>query len=227
MSHQQPIIQIKLLDPRPGQEFALPDYATPGSAGLDLRACLPAPLTLEPGQTTLIQTGLAMHIADPAYAGPCREAAAWLAQDLTALGFETSVEETSLHPVVLAHKPKPGAPHVLFYGHYDVQPVDPLDLWTTPPFEPHLADDGQGGKRIVGRGASDDKGQVMTFIEALRAIRAADGTYPLDISVLIEGEEESGGPSLRPFLDTHREELKADIALICDTSMLCVSRTRK
>ena len=76
---------------------------------------------------------------DPAYAGHCREAAAWLHGHLEALGFETSVEETSLHPVVLAHAPKPGTPHVLFYGHYDVQPVDPLELWETPPFEPHLA----------------------------------------------------------------------------------------
>ncbi|WP_267358079.1 MULTISPECIES: M20/M25/M40 family metallo-hydrolase [unclassified Methylobacterium] len=156
---------------------------------------------------------------DPSFAGPCREAAAWLAQDLTALGFETSVEETSLHPVVLAHKPKPGAPHVLFYGHYDVQPVDPLDLWTTPPFEPHIADDGQGGKKIVGRGASDDKGQVMTFVEACRATIAMNGELPCGVTILIEGAEESGSQGLPEWVAANRERLGCDVVLVCDTGM--------
>lgn len=156
---------------------------------------------------------------DPAYAGDCRAAAAWLAQDLTALGFETSVEDTALHPVVLATKPKPGAPHVLFYGHYDVQPVDPLDLWTTPPFEPHIANDGQGGKTIVGRGASDDKGQVMTFVEACRAHIAMSGELPCGVTILIEGAEESGSQGLPEWVAQNRERLGCDVVLVCDTGM--------
>ncbi|MCJ2067429.1 M20/M25/M40 family metallo-hydrolase [Methylobacterium sp. J-030] len=155
---------------------------------------------------------------DPAYAGQCREAAAWLAGDLTALGFATSVEETSLHPVVLAHKPKPGAPHVLFYGHYDVQPVDPLDLWTTPPFEPHVASE-EGRKKIVGRGSSDDKGQVMTFVEACRAHIAMSGELPCGVTILVEGAEESGSQGLPEWVAANREKLDCDVVLVCDTTM--------
>ncbi len=129
------------------------------------------------------------------------------------------MEETSLHPVVLAHKPKPGAPHVLFYGHYDVQPVDPLDLWTTPPFEPRIAEDGQGGKTIVGRGASDDKGQVMTFVEACRATIAMTGELPCGVTILIEGAEESGSQGLPEWVAANRERLGCDVVLVCDTGM--------
>ncbi|WP_419727989.1 M20/M25/M40 family metallo-hydrolase [Lichenicola sp.] len=164
------------------------------------------------------------------HAPDCRRAAEWLRDDLQSLGFQASVRDTPGLPIVVAHDRSAsaaveGAPHVLFYGHYDVQPVDPLDLWTNPPFEPVLIDapavDGVTPDRwITARGASDDKGQVMTFLEALRAIRAADGSYPLRISILLEGEEESGGPSLRPFLEAHADELRADYALICDTDML-------
>ena len=162
----------------------------------------------------------------PDHAPDCRRAAEWLRSDLASLGFEATVRETPGLPIVVAHdRSTTSGPHVLFYGHYDVQPVDPLELWRSPPFEPQLVEaptaGGTAGERwITARGASDDKGQVMTFLEALRAIRAADGRYPLRISVLLEGEEESGGPSLRPFLDAHAAELKADVALICDTDML-------
>ncbi len=159
----------------------------------------------------------------PEHAEDCRRTARWLSDDLSGLGFESAVRETPGLPIVVAHhRRSDGArrPHVLFYGHYDVQPVDPLELWTSGPFDPVMVDAPDGERWIVARGASDDKGQVMTFIEALRAIRAADGSYPLDITVLLEGEEESGGPSLRPFLDAHRDELGADIALVCDTNML-------
>jgi acetylornithine deacetylase/succinyl-diaminopimelate desuccinylase-like protein len=156
---------------------------------------------------------------DPAYAPHCREAAAWLAGTLTALGFETSVDETSLHPVVLAHAPKPGAPHVLFYGHYDVQPVDPLDLWETSPFEPRLAAGPDGAQRIVARGASDDKGQVMTFVEACRAWKAMTGELPCGVTILIEGAEENGSQGLPEWVAANRERLGADIVLVCDTSM--------
>ena len=156
---------------------------------------------------------------EPAHAGDCRAAAAWLAQDLTALGFETSVEDTSLHPVVLATKPKPGAPHVLFYGHYDVQPVDPLDEWETPPFEPRMATLADGRQVISARGACDDKGQVMTFVEACRAFKAIDGELPVGVTLLIEGAEEDGSKFLPEWVAQNRDELKADVALVCDTGM--------
>ncbi len=156
---------------------------------------------------------------DPAYAGACREAADWLAQDLTALGFETGVHETSLHPVVLAHRPKPGTPHVLFYGHYDVQPVDPLAEWDAPPFEPRIAEGADGQKRIVGRGASDDKGQVMTFVEACRAHIAMAGELPCGVTILVEGAEENGSQGLPEWVAANRDKLGCDVVLVCDTSM--------
>ena len=155
---------------------------------------------------------------ETAYKGECREAAQWLDGTLAALGFETSVEETSLHPVVYAHRPKPGAPHVLFYGHYDVQPVDPLALWTHPPFEPRITGEGER-RQIVARGASDDKGQVMTFIEACRAHLAMTGELPCEVTVVIEGAEESGSEGLPEWIAANRDRLKADIALVCDTGM--------
>lgn len=156
---------------------------------------------------------------DPAYAGHCRAAAQWLEGTLTALGFETGIHETSLHPVVLAHAPKPGTPHVLFYGHYDVQPVDPLALWETPPFEPRMALNAKGEQQIVARGASDDKGQVMTFIEACRAFKAMEGELPCGVTILIEGAEENGSQGLPEWVAANREKLAADIVLVCDTSM--------
>jgi len=156
---------------------------------------------------------------DPAHGADCRAAADWLAAELTALGFDASVRDTPGHAMVVAHDRAAAGPHVLFYGHYDVQPVDPIDLWATRPFEPEIVTAENGERRIVARGASDDKGQLMTFVEACRALRAVSGELPARITILLEGEEESGSPSLAGFLDAAADELRADIALVCDTDM--------
>jgi acetylornithine deacetylase/succinyl-diaminopimelate desuccinylase-like protein len=108
---------------------------------------------------------------------------------------------------------------VLFYGHYDVQPVDPLPLWETPPFEPRLAEIEPGRMALIGRGAADDKGQVMTFIEACRAFIATTGDLPIGVTVMVEGEEENGSLNLPAFIAANADELKADLALVCDTGM--------
>jgi acetylornithine deacetylase/succinyl-diaminopimelate desuccinylase-like protein len=156
---------------------------------------------------------------DPAYNAECRRAAEWLVADLKSIGFDASVRDTPGHPMVVAHHEGPeGAPHVLFYGHYDVQPVDPLDLWEDDPFAPALKER-EGTKIITGRGSSDDKGQLMTFVEACRAWKTVHGSLPCRITILFEGEEESGSPSLKPFIEANAAELKADFALVCDTSM--------
>src|SRR5580658_7481876 len=166
---------------------------------------------------------------DPAYAPHCRTAAEYVATDLRGLGFETSVRPTAGHPVVIG-KSENGkangngngngkAPRVLFYGHYDVQPVDPLDLWQSPPFEPRITTLDDGRKIIVARGACDDKGQAMTFIEACRAFKAVTGALPLDITMMIEGEEECGSKSLFSFVRDNAAEFKRDLALVCDTGM--------
>jgi acetylornithine deacetylase/succinyl-diaminopimelate desuccinylase-like protein len=157
---------------------------------------------------------------DPAYRPYCRDAAQWLARDLESLGFDASLRETPGHPVVLGHQPRNGgAPHCLFYGHYDVQPVDPLELWETSPFEPRLATLPDGRRVISARGACDDKGQVMTFIEACRAWKAVTGSLPVGLTVLVEGAEEDGSKHLPEFVEANRDELKADLALVCDTGM--------
>lgn len=155
---------------------------------------------------------------DPAYTADCRKAAEWLVDDLRSIGFTASVRKTAGHPMVVAHHEGEG-PHVLFYGHYDVQPVDPLGLWESDPFAPAVKEIEPGRKVITGRGSSDDKGQLMTFVEACRAYKTVHGKLPCRISILFEGEEESGSPSLKPFLEEHAEELKADFALVCDTTM--------
>jgi acetylornithine deacetylase/succinyl-diaminopimelate desuccinylase-like protein len=157
---------------------------------------------------------------DPAYHDACVAAAEWCAASLRATGFEARVEPTSGKPMVVGHwrAPGGGSPlRVLFYGHYDVQPPDPLDEWTAPPFAPRLVEQDGTGAIIVARGASDDKGQVMTFIEACRSYLAVHDRLPVDVTILLEGEEESGSPSLPAFLRSHGEELKADICLVCDT----------
>ena len=156
---------------------------------------------------------------DPAYAAECQRAADWLVEDLTGQGFAAAARPTPGHPVVVAHDSVTTGPHVLFYGHYDVQPVDPLNLWHTDPFEPVIKTDANGRKIIVGRGSSDDKGQLMTFIEACRAWKNVNGSLPVSVTLMLEGEEESGGKNLPPFMAANADELRADIALVCDTDM--------
>ena len=154
---------------------------------------------------------------DPAFKSDCARAADWLADDLKTLGFDASSRPTPGHPMVVGHGGAGGS-HLLFYGHYDVQPVDPLSLWHHDPFDPQIEDTPKG-KVLRGRGSSDDKGQLMTFIEACRAWKAVHGTLPGKLTIFLEGEEESGSPSLIPFLKANAAELKAEVALICDTGL--------
>ncbi|MEQ9095184.1 MAG: M20/M25/M40 family metallo-hydrolase [Phycisphaerales bacterium] len=175
--------------------------------------------------------------ADPAYKAQCQEAAQWAADrlgeaGLTARVLPTGTNDEPGHPCVLAKTPNADSgkgPHVLFYGHYDVQPPDPLELWETGPFDPIVkkADAKVPADHVVARGASDDKGQVAMFLEALRAWKEEGGEPAggLRITVLLEGEEESGSENLEKFLKDYEGELKGcDFCLISDTGM--ISRTR-
>jgi acetylornithine deacetylase/succinyl-diaminopimelate desuccinylase-like protein len=159
--------------------------------------------------------------ADPAHDGDTRCAASWMVDSLASIGFEASLRQTPGQPIVVAHHPGPGdraGPHVLYYGHYDVQPADPLGLWHSPPFEPTIVE-AEHGPRMVARGAVDDKGQVMTWLEAMRAWREVHGALPIKVTVFLEGEEESGSPSLEPFMRDHKGELAADVCVVSDTNM--------
>ncbi len=126
---------------------------------------------------------------DPAYKSECRKTAERIVADLSGLGFSASLRDTPGHPMVVAHFEPKGAegkvPHFLFYGHYDVQPPDPLDKWTTPPFAPEKRTGKDGVVRLYGRGTADDKGQLMTFIEAMRAWIKSTGSLPVKVSILI------------------------------------------
>ncbi len=151
----------------------------------------------------------------PAHAGDCVTAAEWLATALTAAGAEhVSVEETTDHPVVYGDwlHAGPDAPTVLVYGHYDVQPVDPLDLWISPPFEPIVQ-----GNRMLARGAADDKGQIHLHLMALEALLATTGSLPVNVRYLFEGDEEFDARHLEAWLTTNRDRLAADVAVISDT----------
>ncbi|MBM4188927.1 MAG: dipeptidase [Gemmatimonadetes bacterium] len=150
----------------------------------------------------------------PAHAADCRRAAQWLKDELGRLGCSAQLLEGDGHPVVWAEGPAvPGAPTLLIYGHYDVQPVDPIHEWNSPPFEPTIRDG-----RIYARGAADDKGQVFCLIKAFEAVRGPDGKPPVNFRFLFEGEEESGGHVLTDLLAREPERAKADAVLICDMS---------
>jgi acetylornithine deacetylase/succinyl-diaminopimelate desuccinylase-like protein len=171
---------------------------------------------------------------DPKFDPETRRAAGLCAAMLKEIGFDAQVRETPGHPMVVAHYNPDGVarrsapslgeaqhrdlPHILYYGHYDVQPPDPLAEWTSPPFEPAIVS-GPHGRRIVARGAVDDKGQVMLFIEAFRAWMETHRALPVRITVLLEGEEESGSKSLNPFLEANAAELAADVCVVSDTGM--------
>jgi acetylornithine deacetylase/succinyl-diaminopimelate desuccinylase-like protein len=150
----------------------------------------------------------------PEHASDVRQAAEWLADTLRAAGLEhVAIEETELHPVVYADwLHADGAPTALIYGHYDVQPVDPLDLWTSPPFEPTVEDG-----RMLARGAADDKGQVHAHAMAAGAILATRGVFPINVKYVFEGAEESGSEGLDAWLAANRDRLAADVAIISDT----------
>src|ERR1700723_2912977 len=143
--------------------------------------------------------------------------ARWVADSLRNAGFKTiEIVPTNLHPLVYAESLEaPGKPTVLFYGHYDVQPAEPLDLWTAPAFEPTVRNG-----NLFGRGTADDKGQVHIHLKALESIQKVHGKFPINIKVLIEGEEEVGSVSLWDYVESHKEKLKADALLVSDTSML-------
>ncbi len=170
---------------------------------------------------------------DPAYREQTRQAGQWCADQLSAAGFDACLRETGSpeargNPIVWATNEGAAdykGPHVLFYGHYDVQPPDPLELWHSPPFEPVIVKGsgkpGEPADRIVARGACDDKGQVATFLEAMRAWKDSAGSVPVKFTVLIEGEEESGSANLEQFFAENRDALsQADICVISDTGML-------
>ncbi|MGK9254783.1 dipeptidase [Paenibacillus humicus] len=146
-----------------------------------------------------------------------QSAAAWLADTLKRAGLENiEIMPTAGNPVVYAdYLHAPGKPTILVYGHYDVQPVDPLNLWTSPPFEPEIR-----GDKLYGRGTTDDKGQTFIHIKAIEAILKQEGTLPVNVKLCIEGEEEIGSINLPPFLETHKDKLACDAVLVSDTSLL-------
>ena len=150
----------------------------------------------------------------PEHRPDIRRAAEWAVANLRAIGFEARLYETPGNPIVYGEwlKAGPDAPTVLVYGHYDVQPVDPIELWQTPPFEPTVRDG-----NLYARGAADDKGQVFAHIKAAQALLETTGKLPVNLKFIIEGEEENGSPSLEPFIAAHADLLAADAVLISDT----------
>ncbi len=152
----------------------------------------------------------------PEHKADVQRAAEFVAASLRDAGLENvEIIPTAGHPLVYADwLHAPGKPTVLCYGHYDVQPPDPLELWKTPPFEP-VVENGN----IYARGSADDKGQMYMHIKAVEAIRAVSGTLPVNLRFLIEGEEEVGGAAIAKFVEENSGRLKADVALVSDTEL--------
>ncbi len=157
---------------------------------------------------------------DPDRAGDVRRAAEWMKARLEAAGCtRAEIHDTKRHPIVYGEwLGAAGKPTILVYGHYDVQPVDPIELWQTPPFEPTIRDG-----RVFARGAADDKGQVIIHVNAFEAHMKTSGTCPVNVKFLIEGEEEIGSPNLTPFIQANLEKLRCDATVVSDTAMF--SRT--
>ncbi|HQU09751.1 MAG TPA: M20/M25/M40 family metallo-hydrolase, partial [Opitutales bacterium] len=150
---------------------------------------------------------------DPQYASGMQQARAFLTRLLGRIGFNVEEVATPCHPIILASRGEnPAWPHVVIYGHYDVQPADPLELWQTPPFEPQIRDG-----RMFGRGTADNKGPLMTHIAAVARLLEAQPDLPLRITFMIEGEEEMGSPSFSAFIHKYRERLRGDFVLLSDT----------
>src|SRR5437762_4940874 len=153
---------------------------------------------------------------DEKYAGKVRDCAQWLSEKLTKIGLESKVVPTAGHPIVWAqNKHQAGRKTVLLYGHYDVQPPDPLDLWESPPFDPVLKDG-----FVFARGATDNKGQILSHILGIEETLKENGDLPVNLHLVIEGEEEIGSGNLPGFLEENRDALKSDVAVISDTGMI-------
>ena len=153
---------------------------------------------------------------DEAFADKVRDCAEWLSEKLKTIGLESQVIPTAGHPVVWAHnKHQDGRRTVLIYGHYDVQPPDPLELWDSPPFEPVVKDG-----YVFARGATDNKGQILAHILGVQETLETDGELPVNLHFVIEGEEEIGSGNLAPFLKEHRADLKCDVVVVSDTGMI-------
>ncbi|HOW68362.1 MAG TPA: M20/M25/M40 family metallo-hydrolase, partial [Verrucomicrobiota bacterium] len=155
--------------------------------------------------------------AQPQHRGDVRACADWLVKHCRQIGIKTTLHPTAGHPIVLARtfdRRTPGRPHFLLYGHYDVQPVDPLNLWKHPPFEPRITNG-----VLYGRGASDNKGQHFAHLKAVEAYLKTGTALPCDLTLLIEGEEETGGVSLPGFLREHRSDLRCDAVVISDNGI--------
>jgi acetylornithine deacetylase/succinyl-diaminopimelate desuccinylase-like protein len=153
---------------------------------------------------------------DSQYRPQVLDCAEWVRQRMTAIGLEAKIYPTPGHPIVIGRNPhREGRPTVLLYGHYDVQPVDPLDLWRRPPFNPGI----ENGI-VTARGASDNKGQIFAHLLGIEAAIKEKGDLPVNLIVLVEGEEEIGSPNLGPFLASHKEELACDVVAISDSGMI-------
>ena len=153
---------------------------------------------------------------DSSHTGDVRACAEWLISKLGGMGLDTELHETPLHPIVVArNKHLPGRKTCLIYGHYDVQPVDPLELWHSAPFEPEIRDG-----RIWARGATDNKGQMLAHILGVEETLQQEGELPVNLIFLFEGEEEIGSPNLVPFIQRHKDELQCDVIAVSDTGMV-------